>query len=395
MFKKLFKNSLFTFIIGGLIACTISVGAASLIYSSDVTYDNTSSGLSSTTVQGALDELYEKAKNAPSCDSDGVCTVSCKTGEQLILNSDTSYKCEVPPPVKFGGQSIEVVASGDGLYADTVTDGRYYYRGANVNNYITFNNETWRILSIESDGTLKIVRNEQFDYTSEWDAADNRDSSTSTYCTKTGTYSYGCNAWAATSNLVGTPSTITYYYPNGNTSDSTTYSGTVTSDSTMATYLNGTYYNSLTSDAKSKVVKGTFNVSTPGYLRDTETLETDAEQEKQYQWKGYVALYTVTELLRASTDSSCTSLNAGYNAGESSPCKNSNWLWPTFKNSVTYEWMLSPYVNSYLSVWTVYFRSTISYDFPTRDNNTRPVLHLTPNITLSGTGTSSDPYTIS
>ena len=393
--KGLFKNRIFIFVLGGIVFGTVGVGATSLIYSSDVTYDNTSSGLSSTTVQGALDELYEKAKNAPSCDSDGVCTVSCKTGEQLILNSDTSYKCGVPP-VKFGGQSVEVVTSGDGLYADTVTSGRYFYRGANVNNYITFNNETWRILSIESDGTLKIVRNEPLDDAYQWDAPGIRDSSTSTYCTNAN--EVGCNAWAATSNLVGTPSSFTQYFPFGNTSDSEeTYSGTVTEDAYLNTFLNETYYDSLSDDYKSKVVKGTFNVSTPGIENDADSLETDAEQEKQYQWKGYVALYTLTELLRASTTSGCSSLSAGYNSESTGYCNSNNWLWPMFNNT-EYEWTLSPFddATNFL-VWAVKASSNqmFSQIVDEEDGGVRPVLHLSGDIQLlSGNGTDSDPYVI-
>ena len=162
----------------------------------------------------------------------------------------------------------------------------------------------------------------------------------------------------------------------------------------MATYLNGTYYNSLSSDAKSKVVKGTFNVSTPGDTSDTETLETDAKQEKQYQWKGYVALYTVTELLRASTTSGCSSLSAGYNSDSTGYCNSNNWLWPTF-NSSSYQWTLSPSVISYCDiVWGV--RSSGCVDNSTANNyrGACPVLHLSSDITLKGTGISSDPYTI-
>ena len=48
--------------------------------------------------------------------------------------------------------------SGDGLYADEYEPGRYVYKGANPNNYITFNNEPWRIISVESDGTLKLIK---------------------------------------------------------------------------------------------------------------------------------------------------------------------------------------------------------------------------------------------
>lgn len=36
-----------------------------------------------------------------------------------------------------------VVTSGDGLYADSYESNVYTYRGANPNNYVTFNGETW------------------------------------------------------------------------------------------------------------------------------------------------------------------------------------------------------------------------------------------------------------
>ena len=39
-------------------------------------------------------------------------------------------------------------------------DGRYVYEGKSPNNYITFNNETWRIISLEPDHTIKIMRND-------------------------------------------------------------------------------------------------------------------------------------------------------------------------------------------------------------------------------------------
>ena len=39
-------------------------------------------------------------------------------------------------------------------------DGRYVYEGKSPNNYITFNDETWRIISLEPDHTIKIMRNE-------------------------------------------------------------------------------------------------------------------------------------------------------------------------------------------------------------------------------------------
>lgn len=48
--------------------------------------------------------------------------------------------------------------SGDGLYIDIYEDGKCTYKGVNPNNYITFNNETWRIISVENDKTIKIIK---------------------------------------------------------------------------------------------------------------------------------------------------------------------------------------------------------------------------------------------
>ena len=39
-------------------------------------------------------------------------------------------------------------------------DGRYVYEGKNPSNYVRFNNETWRIISLEPDHTIKIMRND-------------------------------------------------------------------------------------------------------------------------------------------------------------------------------------------------------------------------------------------
>lgn len=63
--KKFIKNNIKLVIgimIGLAIAGSIGVYAATVIASKDVTYSNTTSGLTATTVQGAIDEIYKKAK---------------------------------------------------------------------------------------------------------------------------------------------------------------------------------------------------------------------------------------------------------------------------------------------------------------------------------------------
>ncbi len=67
--KKIFNNKIFTFILGGIVFSSISVIAATYFPSGDVTYDNTASGLQSTNVQGAIDELYNSCSKTITSDN--------------------------------------------------------------------------------------------------------------------------------------------------------------------------------------------------------------------------------------------------------------------------------------------------------------------------------------
>ena len=57
---KIFKNPIFTFILGALTFSVITV-CAYTISSSDISYDNSTSGLEANNVKDALDDLYEKS----------------------------------------------------------------------------------------------------------------------------------------------------------------------------------------------------------------------------------------------------------------------------------------------------------------------------------------------
>ena len=57
-----------------------------------------------------------------------------------------------------GRQRVDVVTTGDGLYADSTESGRYYYSGSSANNNIVFNGEPYKILGFEKDGRIKIIK---------------------------------------------------------------------------------------------------------------------------------------------------------------------------------------------------------------------------------------------
>ena len=196
-----------------------------------------------------------------------------------------------------------LVNSEDGLYTDSYENGRYIYRGQNPNNYIVFNNEKWRIISIEKDDTIKIIKESSIGDMS-FDTIANRDSTTNTFCVRSA--QYGCNAWAATSNLNGNPNEIVVYFPNGGKTGSTaSYSGTVIKDSSLNTYLNTEYYNSLVDS--SKIIKGTFYIGTPGSEYDSETMSINIDQAKAYSWTGNIGLMSILEYMNAIINPACNS----------------------------------------------------------------------------------------
>ena len=263
--------------------------------------------------------------------------------------------------------------TGDGLYSDDTETGRYIYKGTNPSNYITFNNETWRIMSVESDNTIKIIRNESIGNRA-FDSKGLRDSTSNgaggTYCAQS---SYGCNAWTVNDNFV-----------NGS------YTGTVLKDAELNIYLNGAYLGTINDD-KQYIVNHNFNVGTPGDTDDTEDIATDVAQEALYKWNGKIGLMNVTDVLKTTSNTTCTSLNAGYDSDSTGYCNTNNWMW----TKSDYEWTVSPFADLSDRVWIVDSDGYVVRHLASNDGcGVRPVLYLTSNIQLDGEGTSGSPYTI-
>ena len=154
-------------------------------------------------------------------------------------------------------------------------------------------------------------------------------------------------------------------------------------------YLNGKYYNGLNATAKTMVKQDA--IYKVGVLKNQsgQTISTDVSQVNAAKWKGKVGLIDATEYVRASTNSSCTSVYQGYQG--SAPCKNSNWM---FNSDVW--WTLSPFSSSTSSyVWYVNGSGDIDDHDASNSHGVRPVLTLNSNIQITGgTGTSSSPYTL-
>ncbi len=299
--------------------------------------------------------------------------------------------------VDMGGQDVELVTSGDGLYEDQYESGRYIYRGSEPDNYIQFNNELWRIIAKETDGTYKIIRDELLpqneNYTTmAYDVANHRTTEKNTYCTNP---SWGCGVFAAVSG--------TFQTPDGK------YKGTVTEDSSIKQYLNDTYYPTLTGIAKTQMQSHTFNIGSVQYLDESgnDSIAKNIAGEKMYQWTGNVGLVNVSDLLRASTNIACTSATNQYeqldqkNSAPIVTC-DSNFLLNDFSLPVSYWTINAASMESQNNSFYVWFAAyddgmgVFGYDYA-RFGGTgiRPVVFLKSSIQVTGgNGTKSNPYII-
>ena len=301
--------------------------------------------------------------------------------------------------VDMGGQDVEIVTSGDGLYEDQYEDGRYVYRGSEPNNYIQFNNELWRIIAKETDGTYKIIRDEilpqNANYTPmAYDVKNHRLTENNTYCTNP---SHGCGVFAAVSG--------TFQTPDGK------YSGTVTEDSSIKEYLNNTYYPTLNGTSKTQVQSHAFNIGSVQFLdvSGNDSIEKNIAGEKMYQWTGNVGLVNVSDLLRASTNIACTSATDEFNAGMQEVPQEKCGSYLITMSSINEElggigyWTMNAFSAEFDDrsnhVWIAAFTQGVGVfggGYANYDSyGARPVVFLKSSIQFTeGDGTKSNPYII-
>ena len=260
---------------------------------------------------------------------------------EVTLDYSQAPEGYVPPVTgpSIGGQPVEIVESGDGLYADEYESGKYIYKGTNPNNYITFNNETWRIISVEADGTIKIMRNESIG---------NRafDSGNS-------------NAWE-------------------------------TSD--IKTYLNDTYLPTITTN-QDKIVSHTWSIG--GVTYGNRDLADQINDENGIQSQNVsVGMITASEYLRANTNTEQCG-NLSINNTNYTTCKTTNWMYSIVPSN-GYLWTISPSDSTSISVFSVGGGAgRLFINYANYSNGVSPVLYLSSDITLTGDGSSANAFQIS
>lgn len=235
----------------------------------------------------------------------------------------------------------------------------YRYRGENVNNYVTFNNEMWRIIGVlpteDTSGNveyrIKIMKSE----------------------------SIGNLGW-------------------NNEIDTTTNSYNNWTSASLNTYLNNDYYNSL--EKSSREMIGTTKYYLGGFKSNANYESIwQKERAKDDIATGQDSYYENNSIIQSDSNKSIALIYASdylYSTLTEGCFNCSNWM---NLNMSQFEWIITHKPSDYSSVYsinnpddkTISAMDTTGYDLAIR-----PTLTLSSNVKISGgSGTSSNPYTLS
>ena len=255
------------------------------------------------------------------------------------------------------------------LQVDSKFATEYRYRGGDstVKNYVTFNNETWRIIGIipteDTNGNvenrIKIIRDT----------------------------SIGNKYWNTTKD------TTTNSYNNWVTG-------------TLNTYLNNDYYNTLTTDAQSMI--GTTKYYLGGYKDSEMTSDVMWQYERKNGANRTGYYYGTNPIMQNDANKKIAIMYASdygyaaskectsnlYDYSKSASCKTTNnWL-----DKSQDEWLLPQKSGNSFNVFDVRSNCYVYYlsGVDGYEHAVRPVLYLSSNVKISGgEGTSQKPYQLS
>ena len=275
----------------------------------------------------------------------------------------------------------------NGLEVDDTSDQNLRYVGANPNNYISFNNEIWRIIGIfnvynneigRTEKLVKIIRNDSLGNYS-WDTAESSIN-----------YGYRVNEWSQAALMI---ELNTDYIDTSKTNGTTTW---YNSSGKNGIY---DYSNNIKSCFIEKIANISWNLG--GYTNYQSSVKSyyNAERGTNHisnpsdgitrtnTWNGKIGLMYPSDYGYASTDVGCR--NNLYNCDK---YLTNNWLFNGGN-----QWTLSPSSGYAISVFTVHNSGDVSDSFVVSNNfGVRPVLFLKSDtqITTGGVGTNTNPFTI-
>lgn len=223
---------------------------------------------------------------------------------------------------------------GNGVYN---MDGELVYRGDSVKNFVSFNNQLWRIIKVDKDGDIKLVLDKRTDDTYTWDNAYN--------------------------------------------SDKEDYVG-ITSDylhTSMRKVLKNYYENNFTNEDKTKIKSKDLCMG-KYYLDDAFSEEKECSITKSGE---KVGLLVPTDYHKASLSDKCTTLS-------SLECTNYNYL---ADSEYIDTWLLNTYEDNTYEV--LYLNGVFDVSSASNSKKINPVIYLINNVkVINGKGTEEEPFVI-
>ena len=274
-------------------------------------------------------------------------------------------------------------------------DGNVRYMGSNPNNYVWFNNELWRIIGVfdvastyggPTEKRIKIIRSEPIRYT-PWD---NKPSGTGSSISINGS-----NDWTD-SALMEVLNNGAYY---NRTNGTCPYgSNGITTSCDFST-------NGLTEETKFLIADTYWNLGGINSLTSSLLTSLFYEYERGNDvysghlsyWIGKVGLMYPSDYGYATSGGPTTNrkscLENGLNTWDAlSECRNNDYL----HNSSWNQWTITPSSNYSNSVFIVKSNGFFSSNSTDTSSYASPVVYLKSTVQITGgTGTSTDPYTLS
>ena len=335
-----------------------------------------------------------------------ICGLTSSIKENNVVEtecSDDSFKVNLADYITRLYNNEETRTS-NGLKKDNTEDENIRYYGSDPNNYVSFNNELWRIIGVFGNN-VKLVRKDSLGELS-WDSSDSTINSgnginqwgESTY--EDGSLYEGADLQVYLNKMYYGGTSVTCY---GGTKNSTTTCPTNTLDNTAKALIDNhtwntgapnhsTLYNSTTQSYDTvefyKAERGTVNgkiCSSGTYCNDTVTRTTE--------WTGYIGLPYVTDWAYASSESVCETNMQKQDSSNAYICKNNNWM-----QGSKWAYYFSPYAHGTFAgnAWSVSGAGYANRTYAASSRAVAPSIYLKSNVIIeSGKGTSTDPYILS
>ena len=286
----------------------------------------------------------------------------------------------------------------------------YRYRGASPKNYVTFNNETWRIIGVfpTDDGTGKIENRVKII----------KDQSIGEYKWDDGTIAYNYTKNDNLMLLQDKNKLKVKYLEKKNKNNFIDLAIAEPAKSalnnwarpaSLNTYLNKTYLNALSTTSQNMIGdtkyylggggnNSNFNSSVDFYSYERKIKNTKSNEfyydKNPNSWVGKLGLMYVSDYGYASDNCETKALNDYNNSNDLRICNNTNWLFNLKKLEAT----ITQYSNTSTSIHYIADNGIVvsTYQASLAQTVVRPTLYLKSEVRIiDGDGTSTNPYIIS